>query len=412
MKNMRIAIIRISLIFLFVVAMSFSVATAESTNWPQFRGAGASGVAEGHVLPTTWNAEKSEGVLWKSPVVGLGHSCPVIWQDQLFLTTAVTGKKEAELRVGLYGDIGAVDDSTEHVWRVISFDKKTGATNWDRVVHTGVPAIQRHTKATQANSTPATDGEHLVVMLGSEGLHCFDMAGKLLWKTDLGLLDSGYFRAPDAQWGFGSSPVIADGKIIIQADVQKNSFIAVFDVKDGKEIWRTPRGDVPTWSSPTVHAGTGQVIVNGFRHIGGYDLATGAEIWKLGAGGDIPIPTPILGEGLVYFSSSHGGPNPILAVRLSARGEIKLGREETSNEHVAWSYAKGGSYMPTPILYGGALYVSRDNGILSSYDAKTGERRYQERLGAGLALTASGVAGDGKLYFTSEMGRYLCGPRW
>ena len=391
---------------LFASIVAIGPVFAQPGNWPQFRGPDARGVADGHALPSTWNAETSTGVLWKTPIPGLGHLCPVVWGDRLFVTTAITGKKEAELKVGRYGDIKAVDDSTEHVWRVYSLDKLTGKTIWDREVHRGVPAIQRHTKASHANSTPATDGEHLVVMLGSEGLHCFDLEGKLLWKKDLGVLDSGFFRMPEAQWGFGSSPVIYEGHVVVQADVQKNSYVAVFDVNDGREVWRTARNDVPSWSTPVVHAGPRrtQVIVNGFKHIGGYDFATGKELWKLSGGGDIPIPTPILGDGLVYFSSSHGGQAPLFAVKLDATGDISLSGEATSNEYVAWSYSRTGAYMPTPVLYGDHFYVCRDNGILSCYDAKTGERLYQERLGSGVAMTASSVAGDGKLYFTGEMG--------
>ena len=388
----------------FVLVLTANHAFAD--NWPSFRGPHASGVADGHPTPVHWDVEKSENVLWKTPIPGLGHSSPIVWGDRLFVTTALTGKKKAELKVGLYGDIDPVDDSTEHVWRLYSLDKRSGKTIWERIVHRGKPTIQRHTKSSHANSTPATDGTHLVVFLGSEGLYGYDMDGRLKWKKDLGVLDSGFFRVPDAQWGFGSSPVIHQGKVVVQCDVQKSSFVAVFDAADGREIWRRKRDDVPTWSTPTVHAGPRrtQVIVNGYRHIGGYDFATGDELWKLRGGGDIPVPTPVVSDGLIYLSSAHGGASPLYAVRLDASGDVSLAGGATANEHVAWSYERNGSYMPTPIVYGGHVYVSQDNGILSCYDAKTGERRYRERLGRGNAVTASGVAADAKLYFTVEMG--------
>lgn len=109
--------------------------------------------------------------------------------------------------------------------------------------------MKRHTKATPCNSTPATDGRRIVALFGSEGLFCFDTSGKLLWKKDLGPMDAGYFDVPSAQWGFAGAPVIHDGKVIVRCDVQKGSFLAVFDLVDGRQLWRTARRDVPTWGT-------------------------------------------------------------------------------------------------------------------------------------------------------------------
>ena len=233
------------------------------------------------------------------------------------------------------------------------------------------------------------------------------MQGRPRWKQDLGVLDSGFFMVPQAQWGFGSSPVIHDGVVYVQADVQKNSFLAAFDVKTGKELWRTPRADVPTWSTPAIleTGGRTQVIVNGFKHTGGYDARTGKEIWKLTGGGDIPVPTPVMGSGLIFITNAHGPGSPIYAIKPTAAGDISLATGATSNEHIAWSQAREGAYMQTPLVYGDYLYVCRDNGVLSVYDAKTGERKYQQRLADGkTGFTASAVAADGKVYYTSEEG--------
>jgi hypothetical protein len=267
--------------------------------------------------------------------------------------------------------------------------------------------VKRHPKSTQANATLATDGTHLVALFGSEGLHVYDLAGKRLWSKNFGVLDSGFFTTPEAQWGFASSPIIHNGVVIVQADVQKGSFLAAFDVATGKDLWRVARSDVPTWGTPAIveAAGRKQVVVNGWRHTGGYDFETGRELWKLTGGGDIPTPTPIAGHGLIFITSAHGDESPVTAIRATATGDVSLKRDETSNAHVAWSVPRAGSYMATPLLYGEHLYVVRWNGILGVYDAKTGARVYQQRLGQGAtAFTASPVASGDHIYFATEDG--------
>jgi outer membrane protein assembly factor BamB len=373
-------------------------------DWPAFRGVGATGVADGRPAPTKFSLASAA---WRTKIPGLGNSSPIVWGDLLCVTTAVGGRPDATLKPGLYGDIEPVNDDSVHEWKVICLDKRTGATRWERTAVKGVPAVKRHPKATQANSTLATDGTHLAAMFGSEGLHVYDLQGTHLWSKSFGVLDSGFFMAPEAQWGFASSPIIDDGLLVIQADVQKNSFLAAFDVGTGKEIWRVARNDVPTWGTPAIVLSNGrkQVVVNGWKHTGGYDLATGREIWKLTGGGDIPVPTPVAGQGLVFITSAHGDESPVHAIRATATGDISLKRDETSNSHVAWSVPRAGSYMATPLLYGDYLYVVRWNGILSAYEARTGTRAYQQRLGEGTsAFTASLVASGGHLYVTSEDG--------
>ena len=376
-------------------------------NWPSFRGPDAAGVAEGFPLPADWSVPASRNIRWRTPIPGLGHSSPIVWGGRLFVTTSISGAKRPELKVGLYGDIGSVNDSSVHRWMVYALDAASGKIVWEKTVHSGVPQIKRHPKSTHANSTLATDGRHLVAFFGSEGLYCFDLDGTLLWKKDLGVLDSSFFMVPEAQWEFASSPVIYQDKVLVQCDVLKGSFIAAFSVNDGRELWRTAREDVPTWGTPTVHAsgGRAQMIVNGYKHAGAYDVETGKAIWRLQGGGDIPVPTPVVGHGLVFLTSAHGPLAPVYAVRLDAAGDVSLKPGETSNQHVAWSYARDGAYMSTPVVYGDYLYNIRTNGVLNCYNARTGARMYQTRLGNGTSgFSASPVAGDGKIYFSSEDG--------
>ena len=397
---------------------SGAVAPRPGVDWPQFRGISANGVAEGFSVPATWNAATGTNVAWKTAIPGLGLSSPVVWGNDVFLSTSISGKADSNLRVGYYGDISPVQDDTSHEWRVYALDKKSGAIKWQRTAYTGVPKIKRHMKSTHASSTLATDGERLVAFFGSEGLYTYDLKGKLLWKKDLGVLDAGYYMVPAAQWETGSSPVLHDGKIIIQADVQKGSFLAQFDAKDGREIWRVERGDVPTWSTPTIHRVNGrtQILVNGMRHVGAYDFETGKEIWKLSGGGDIPVPTPVVHEGLIYITNAHGAQSPVYAIKETATGDVSLKADTTSNDAVAWSAPRSGGYMCTPLVYRGLVYIVRYNGVLNVFDAKTGEKKVESRLGgATSAFTASPVANDGRVFIASEDGQVFvlaAGPKY
>lgn len=381
-------------------------ASAPGHDWPQFRGPGARGIGEGKP-PSSWDVPGNAGVKWKTAIPGLGHSSPIVWGDLVCVTSAISGKPDPELKVGLYGNIDPVQDDSVHTWKILCLDRTTGRIRWQQTAATGVPEIKRHTKATHANSTLATDGSTVVAFFGSEGLYAYDLKdGTLRWKKDLGVLDAGFFRAPEAQWGFASSPVVHRDRVIVQVDVQKNSFLGAFSLRDGAELWRAPRQDVPTWSTPTIHeaAGRTQVIVNGWKHIGGYDVETGKELWRMTGGGDIPVPTPVVAGDLIYITNAHGSSAPIYAIRADATGDITP-VDGQPPESMAWMQNREGAYMQTPLVYGGLLYVCRDNGVLSVYDAATGERKYQQRLADGrTGFTASPVAADGKIYFTSEDG--------
>jgi len=380
---------------------------APQRHWPGFRGPQASGVMENVTTATTWDVPSGKGVKWKTPVAGLGLSSPAVWGDRIFITTAVKEGEEQKLKVGLYGDIAPVEDGAAMAFNVVCLDAGSGKVLWERTAHKGVPKVKRHPKSSHANPSCATDGKRVVAFFGSEGLHCFDVDGKPLWKKDLGLLDSGFFMVPGAQWGFASSPVIAGNKVIVQCDVQKGSFLAAFDLESGKELWRTPRGDVPTWSTPTViGSGDGaQVLCNGYKEIAAYTLNDGKKVWTMGGGGDIPTPTPIVAHDLVFITSAHGPQEPIFAIRTNARGDVSLPKGKESSEFVPWSRQRGGNYMQTPLVYGEELYCCRDNGLLTCSNARTGKAHYSRRLEGGVGFTASPVAADNKVYFTSEDGQ-------
>jgi outer membrane protein assembly factor BamB len=385
---------------------------ASAANWPQFRGPQAGGVDASAAVPARWDVEKGENIRWRATIPGLAHSSPVIWGDRIYVTSAVRPGK-ADLKVGLYGDIASANDQEPHQWRLLALDRTTGNVVWDKLGHEAMPRVKRHTKASHCNSTPATDGNYIVALFGSEGLFCFDMDGQLLWKKDLGPLDSGYYQVPSAQWGFASSPVIHEGKVVVLCDVQTNSFLAVFNLTNGNEQWRAPRKDVPTWGTPTV-AKLGeqtQILVNGWHHTAAYDFDTGKEIWKLDGGGDIPVPTPVVANGLAYFTSGHGRFRPMQAIRLAARGDITPSEIGATNAGIAWAHARQGTYMQTPIVVGNRVYGCLDNGVLTCFDANTGTIFYNERLGTGNeGFTASPVSDGRHLYFASEGGTVYVVP--
>lgn len=380
--------------------------TLAAQNWPAFRGANASGNGDGAPTPATWNAPTGENLLWKTPIPGVAVSSPIVWGDRVFVSTAVSSDPDAGLRPGLYGDVEPVNDATKHSWRVYALDRATGKVVWERTAHEGVPKTKRHPKSSQASATPVTDGERVVVSFGSEGLYAYDFDGQLLWKQDLGVLNSGWFYDPDYEWGLGSSPIIWNDRVIVQCDIQKDSFLAAFDVATGEPVWRTAREEIPSWSTPTIFQADGhtELVTQATGFTRGYDPATGKELWRFSGNSEIAIPTPVVAGDLVIITNGYRGVQPIRAVKPGARGDITLAEGQTSNDAIAWSTARGGPYIPTPVVYAGLLYVLQNNGVVAAYDAATGERVYQERLGAGGSFSASPVAADGKVYFTSEDG--------
>jgi outer membrane protein assembly factor BamB len=390
-----------------LVLVTVLVTAAQAQNWPQFRGPGATGVVEGGAAAANWDAPKSVNTRWQVTIPGLAHSSPVVWGNQVFITTAVTSAPKDETRYGLYGDVAPVKDDPKHTWKVYALDKQTGKILWERVAYEGPPLVKRHPKSTHADSTPVTDGKYLIALFGSHGLYAYNLKGKLLWKQDLGVLDSGWFYDADYQWEHGSSPIIYRDLVIVQADIQKDSFIAAYSLKNGKLVWKTPREEISSWGTPTIYQGKtrAELITNGSKAIRGYDPLTGKELWRLTPNSEVTAPTPFVAHDLIFVTSGYRPLQPIYAIKLGATGDISLKDGKDSNEFIAWSKTRGGPYMPTPVVYGDLLYTCSNQGVLTAYNVKTGERVYQERLGGkGGAFTASPVASDGKLYLASEDG--------
>lgn len=300
------------------------VMAAQAQNWPSFRGLNASGVADGNNPPAVWDAEKSINILWKTAIPGLGHSSPVVWGDRVFVTTAVSSASNSQFVHGLIDTGASAEDVSVHSWRVYCLDKNTGRIIWEKTVHEGAPKAKRHVKASFANSTPATDGRHLVVSFGSEGLYCFDLNGKLLWRQDLGLLDGGWSPDPHSHYGYGSSPIIYKHLAIVQCDAQNQAFIAAFNLADGKRVWQTTREEDTSWSTPTIYeaGGRSELVTSGSKYYRGYDPLTGKELWRLADGIDVKIPTPIAAHGLYFLSGGDSSARrTFYALRVGLKGE-------------------------------------------------------------------------------------------
>lgn len=378
--------------------------TAQATNWPQFRGRDASGVAAGaSAPPVSWSLEPAKGIGWRAALPGLAHSSPIVWGGRVYVTTAVAAEGKPGVVVGDVSKSGIdpARDTGRHTWRLMALDAQSGKVVWDTVAHEGVPRMKRHVKASHASATPATDGRFIVALMGSEGLFAFDMNGNQKWRADLGVLDVGLVDDPTMQWGPASSPVIFGDMVIVQNNRHRDSFLAAYDLATGKPLWQSKHEDYPSWATPAiVHAGgRTQIVTNAGQFIRGFDPKTGRELWRLSDNRtQVKVPSPIVAGDLVIVTGGYPpGGRPIYAIRPDGTGEL-------TEKALAWKTDRGAPYTGTPILYQGILYALTDNGILSAYEPKTGERIYQQRVAGGAGFSASPVAANGRLYLASEDG--------
>lgn len=394
---------RSSLVMAAIATAAAAALPALAENWPQFRGPSGAGVDNSANPPVTWDPS---AILWKAPIQGLAVSSPIVYDGRVFVTTAISSDASQSLRTGLYGDVEPVPDVSPHVWKVIALDRKTGKVLWEQTAAQGVPKTKRHPKSSQASCTPATNGKVVIAYFGSEGLFAYAPDGKLLWKKDLGLQNAGWFFDPDYEWGAASSPVIHKETVIVQCDRQRDSFVAAFRLSDGKELWRTMRDELPTWGTPTLVPGKDrtELVTNGSKAVRGYDADTGKELWTLSPNSEVVCTTPVFGHGLIFVTAGYPPVRPVYAIRQGSTGNLALPSGKTSSDAIVWSNSNGGVYLPSPLIYGDHLYTLGNNGVLTAYDAKTGTRVYQQRVGAGGSFTAAPVAAAGRIYITSEDG--------
>ena len=376
---------------------------AQTPNWPAFRGANAAGTSPTPV-PVSWDVSSSKNIAWSTAIPGLAHSSPIVWGDRVYVTTAVAASGTPSVRTGDVekSGIDSAADTGPHTWRLIAVDRASGKIAWDRAVHQGAPRMKRHVKASHASATPATDGRSIVALLGSEGLFCFDMEGRQRWRADLGVMDVGLVDDPSYQWGPASSPIILGDRVIVQNDRHKNSFLAAYDLATGNELWRTTHDEFPSWATPAVvrTADRTEIVTNAGKHIRGFDPATGRELWRLADNNtQVKVPSPVIAGDLVIVTGGYpAGGRPLYAIRPGRSGTL-------DRAALAWQTDRGSPYTGTPLVHGGILYVCTDNGILSTYDAKSGQRIYQQRVSpAAAGFSASPIAAGDRIYLASEDG--------
>ena len=392
---------RISLALIAAVSVGIAVTGSSSAgNWPQWRGPDGSGISTEKNLPAEWNTTKN--IKWKTPIDGRGHSSPIVWENKVFLTTAIEGEVVPDAKAAKHMIDGkeflhpdSIGANKKHTFKVIALNRDNGKILWQAVAFEGTPYDDRHRKSSYAASTPATDGKMVYAFFGSEGLYAYDFNGKLVWKADLGKMGT-------VGMGTGTSPLIFEDLVIVQADEENAtaSFIVAFDKKTGKEVWKTPRKVQVSWSTPLLvkTAKRAELITSGTESIISYDPKTGKELWTHKGVESNAIPSPVANNDMVYLVA--GFPAKIaLAIRLGGSGDL------TGTPNVPWKYSKGTAYVPSPILYGDYLYLTTDRGILTCIDAKTGEVKYEGgRIPVPATFTASPVAFDGKILLTSEDG--------
>jgi len=374
--------------------------SGDCSEWPQFRGPGGSGSAQGtrsRGVPTEWDTTKN--VAWRIDVPGLGWSSPIVWGNRVFLTTAVDAQGTEQPEGGFYlgKDRGG---RGEHRWLVLAYDLNTGVKLWERQVHKAVPP-RTHLKSSYASATPVTDGKRVYAWFGVCGvLVALNVAnGEEVWSF------SEPPRKSRENWGFGSSPVMHGGRVYLVHDNEEDAYVAAFDALTGKEIWRAKRPPETNWSTPLVWSNEQRIelVVAATGGVTSYDLK-GEPLWELRGMSRITVPNPVAGNGMVYVGSGFVADRqkPLYAIRPGAAGDISLKEGQTKNRYVAWRQQRAAPYVPSFLVAGKYLYVIKDNGQLSCYDAVTGTSVYQERL-RGHFTASPWMCGD-KLYFLNERG--------
>lgn len=369
------------------------------SNWHQWRGPDATGVAPHSNPPVNWSEEQN--VRWKIEIPGKGHATPIIWGEKIFVLTAVPqegGSEPPPPQDGQRRRRGIAPSSILN-FEVMALNRVDGSVIWQKTLREEFPHEGTHRDGTWASNSPITDGEHLYAYFGSRGLYCLDLDGNLKWEKDFGEMRT------RRGFGEGSSPAIYENTMIINWDHEEADFVVALDKRTGEELWRKDRDEPTSWSTPLIVNvnGTPQVIINATNYVRSYDIKTGDIIWESTGMTLNAIPSPVIEDGVVFLMSGFRG-NALQAIRLEgAKGDV------TGTEAILWDYDRDTPYVPSPLLYNGGLYFLKSNdGILTCFNTKTGERNYgPQRLDGISNVYASPVGAAGRVYFTGRQGGFL-----
>ena len=366
-------------------------------NWHHWRGPDANGVSTTAKPPLQWSP--TNNIQWKMPVEGNGSSTPIIWGNKLFILTAInTGEVNPTLprpedqpkRV-----FGITHPNTSYEFVVLCLDRYTGKVLWRQTATKLIPHEGAHRDNNFASASPTTDGERLYCWFGSAGLFCYDLDGNKLWERNLGKIKMG------ASLGEGCSPVVHNGKIVIVRDHSRQSSIEVLNAKNGKLLWMVERHEKNAWATPAIvsHSGKIQVITTASGKVRSYDLNSGKVIWKCAGLTGNAIPCPVIEDDTVYCMTGYKGYS-LMAIPLNAKGDI------TGSNKILWTKRRGTPYVPSPILYDGLLYFTQSNqALLSCVNAKSGKTYIDRTRLKGLTnIYASPVGADGRIYLNDRSG--------
>ena len=393
----RIAILTICIFALAAIATIASQPEGFEKNWHHWRGPYATGTAIDANPPTTWS--ETENVRWKVAIPGIGHAAPIIWEDKIFIQTAIEVKPEenkSEEDESPFSGFFGGNKGPMYKFDLLAVNRNDGSILWQKTLRETQPHEGTHGDATYASNSPVTDGEHVYAYFGSRGLYCVDMMGNVKWEKDIGVMYK------SNTFGEGSSPVLYDNTIVIQQDHERDSFITALDKRTGDVLWKVDRDERTTWSSPIVveHNGKAHVVTTGTNRIRSYDLATGEILWEGNGLTRNSIPSPVAAGEFVYLMSGFRG-NAFRGIHLGeATGDI------TDSNAIVWEYNRDTPYVPSPLLYKGIIYFLKSNsGILTAFNVETGVAYYgPQRLQGVSGVYASIVGASDRVYIAGRGG--------
>lgn len=371
-----------------VIVWLFLAVTAQADNWPQWRGPNADGVSSESGVATQWS--QTENVVWKAPLEGWGTSTPIIWDEQVFVTTQVGDGPIAESN-DFEGSKDAERMEADGVRFVVkAFDRGSGKLNWEKVYRADDLLPEVHRKHNLASPSCVTDGSHVYAWFGNGLIVALTMEGDEVWRRNLAEENDAF----DIRWGHGSSPILYGDSLLLLVDHPDHAYLLAADKSTGKDLWKRDRGgDKRSYTTPfLVEREKGDLLmVNTNVSLEALDASNGETLWEVGEPNRVPVATPIHHQGVVYTNRGYRS-SPYLATRVDG-----------DEPRTLWRVGTGGPYVSSVVYADGILFMATESGIASAVDAETGKSLWKTRLGG--VFSSSPIVVDDKVYLTSEEGK-------